>query len=143
MLYIVSIASTSRDSRAEAVLSIEKTYLVTHAFFEHILWQWWTLLWKSKKRNHQIQRALSFTKHTHKFTSLKLNLLVLQVKANKARDQGLLGSRCHNYRHQQHSCTSRASMLLTCREDYAQNHPSYFYHFKSHGLITSRHPENL
>ena len=66
------------DIMAEAVLSIEKSCLVAHDFkrsFEKI-----------KKRNHQMQRALFYVKHTDKFTSPKHNLLVFQVRINKAQD---------------------------------------------------------
>ena len=72
-----------------------------------------------------MQRALFYAKHTDKFTSPKHNLLVFQVRTNKARDQGLLGSRCHNFRHLQHSCSSLAAVLLTCLEDIAQTYPFY------------------
>ena len=103
--------------------SYTRSCLVAH-IFESILWQGWTHFWKSEKRNLQRQRALLYTKHTGKFTSLKHSLLVLQVKTNTARYEGLLGSRCHNFRHLQHSCSSRAAVLLTCLEDIAQNYPS-------------------
>ena len=72
-----------------------------------------------------MQLELFYTNDTDKFTSRKINLLVFQVKTNKARDQGLVGSRCHNFRHLQHSCSSRAAVLLNCLEDIAQDYPSY------------------
>ena len=76
-----------------------------------------------------MQRALFYAMHTEKFTSPKHNLLVYQVRTNKARDQGLLGSWCHNFRHLQHSCSNLAAMLLTCLEDIAQTYPfSCSYH---------------
>ena len=95
-------------------------------------------------------RALVYMKHTDKFTSPKHRLLVFQVKTNTAHDQGLLGSRCYNFRHLQHSCIGRGAALLTCLEDITQNYPSdsiklafmkyvllfYFYHSKSYNLKT-------
>ena len=72
-----------------------------------------------------MQRALFYMKHIDKFTSPKHNLLVFQVKTNKAEDQGLQGSQCQNFSHVQHSCSSRAALLETCVEDNAQNHTSY------------------
>ena len=38
-------------------------------------------------------------------------------------------SRCHNFGHLQHSCSSRAAVLLTCLEDIAQNYPSYCFSY--------------
>ena len=72
-----------------------------------------------------MQRALFYASHTDKFTSLKHNLLVFQARTNKARDQGLLGSQFHNFRHLQHSCSSLAAALLTCLEGIAQTYPFY------------------
>ena len=73
------------QSPVQAVLSIEKSCLVAHAF-EHILWQCWILFWKSEKRNHQMQRALFYVKNTDKFTSPKHNLLVFHLKTNTTLD---------------------------------------------------------
>ena len=56
------------DITAEAVLPC----LVGHA--------------KSEKRNHQMQHVLFYAKHTDKFTTPKHNLLIFQVRTNKARD---------------------------------------------------------
>ena len=71
-----------------------------------------------------MQHALLYTKYTGKFTSPKHSLLTFQVQINTAWDYGLVESRCHNFRHLQHSCSSRAAVLLTCLEDIAQNYPS-------------------
>ena len=97
----------------------------------------------------QIQCALFYGKHIDTFTSPKLKLLAFQVKANTVRDQGLLRSQCHNFKHLQHCSSSRTAVLLTFLEDIAQNHPSYsssyipkirtivlFLPSKSHGLRT-------
>ena len=70
---------------SEAVLSIEKSCPAAHAF-EHILWQCWTLFWKSEKRNHQMQCALFYASNTDIFMSPKHSLLVFQVRTNKAWD---------------------------------------------------------
>ena len=96
-----------------------------------------------------MQRALFYAKHIDRFASPKHNLFVFQVRTNKARDQGVLGSRCPNSRQLQHSCSSLAAVLLTCLKDIAQTYPfilviaflkyvllSYFYHSKTHGLRT-------
>ena len=72
-----------------------------------------------------MQCALFYAKHIDTFTSPKLKLLAFQVKANTVRDQGLLRSRCHNFKHLQHCSSSRTAVLLTFLEDIAQNHPSY------------------
>ena len=76
-----------------------------------------------------MQRALFYAKHTNKFTSPKHNLLVFHVRTNKARDQGLLESRCHNFRHLRHSCSSCVTVLLTCLEDIAHTYPFYCSYF--------------
>ena len=72
-----------------------------------------------------MQRALFYAKRTGKFTSLKHNLLVFQVRTNKAQDQGIIGSRCPNFRHLQNFCSSLAAVLLTCLEDIAQTYSFY------------------
>ena len=72
-----------------------------------------------------MQRALFYAKHTDKFMTPKHILLVFQVRTNKARGQGLLGSRCHNFRHLQYSCSSLAAVLLTSLEDISQTYPFY------------------
>ena len=123
-LYIVSIASTSPEIRAQAVLPTEKSCLVAHSF-ERVLWECWTLLYKNEKRNHQMQSVLFHTNDTDKFTSPKINLLVFQVKTNEARNQGLVGSWWYNFRHLQQSCSNRAAVLPTCLDDIAQDYPSY------------------
>ena len=71
------------DIMAEAVLSTEKSYHVAHA--THLVAVLNAIL-KSEKRNRQMQRALFYVKHTDKLTSPKHNLLVFQVRTNKARD---------------------------------------------------------
>ena len=76
-----------------------------------------------------MRRALLYTKHTDKLTSLKHSLLVFQEKIHTTRDEDLLESRCHNFGHLQHSCSSRAAVLLTCLEDIAQNYPSYCFSY--------------
>ena len=117
---------TSPDIRSEAVLSVKKSWLVLHVLFCFM-----TVLhsllkkWKEKSSDAAGERALFYMKHTDKFTSPKSNLLVFQVKTDTARDSGLLGSRCHNFRHLQHSCSSRSAVLLTCLEDIAQNYLSH------------------
>ena len=83
------------------------------------------LFWKSKERNHQTQRSLFYASDTDKFTPPKHNLLVFQVRTNKAQDQGLLGSQCHNFRDLEHSCSSLAAQLPTFLEDIAQTYPFY------------------
>ena len=60
-------------------------------------------------------------KHTDKLTSPKQKLLAFDT----AHDLDLLGSRLHNFRNLQHSCSSHAAALLACLEDIAQNHPFY------------------
>ena len=123
-----------------------------------LLWQYRTLFWKSEKRNHQMQQGSvrCFTRSIQtKFTSSNLNLLIFQVKTDTAWDSVQLGSWCHNFRHLQHSCSSRAAVLLTSLENIAQNYLchcfsyilknvllSYFYHSKSNDLRSS-HSENL
>ena len=72
-----------------------------------------------------MQRALFYIKHIDKFTSPKHNFLVFSCKHQHSSGLSLLGSRCHNFRHLQHSCSSRAAVLLTCLEDIAQDHPFY------------------
>ena len=108
----------------EAVLSTEKSCLVEHAtyfVFVRVL----NALLKNEKRNHQMQRALFYVKHADKLTSPKHNLLLFQVRTNRTQDQGLLGSRYHNFRYLQHSCSSLAVVLLTCLEDITQNYPFF------------------
>ena len=98
-----------------------------------------------------MQRALFYAKHLDKLTSPEHNLLVFQLRTNIPRDQGLLGSGCHNFRHLQHFCSSLAAVLLTCLKDNAQTYPlhcfitflkyvllSYFYHSKSNVFRTRR-----
>ena len=72
-----------------------------------------------------MQYVLFYASHTDKFTSQKHNLLVFQVKTDKARNQYLLGSQCHNFRHLQHTCSSLAAVMLTCLEEIAQTYPFY------------------
>ena len=86
---------------------------------------YWICLWKSEKRNHQMQRAAFCTKRGNKLTSPKHKLHIFQVKTSTVQDKDLLGNRCH-FRHLQHFCSSRAAILLTFLEDNAQNSPSYF-----------------
>ena len=85
----------------------------------------WIRLWKSEKRNHQMQRAAFCTKHGNKLTSPKHKLHTFQVKTSTVQDKDLIRNRCH-FRHLQHFCSSRAAILLTFLEDNAQNFPSYF-----------------
>ena len=112
-------------------------------------------MWKEKLSDAAGECALFYPKHTDKFTSSKLNLLVFQVKTNTAWNSVLLGNWCHNFRHLQHSCSNCAAVLLTFLEDIAQNYLchcfsfaivfltflkyvllSYFYHSKSNDLRT-------
>ena len=76
-----------------------------------------------------MQRVLFYAKHTDKFTSPKHTLLVFQVRANKAQDEGLLGSWCHNFRHLIHSCSSCAVVQLTSLEDIVRTCPFYCSHY--------------
>ena len=79
-------------------------------------------MWKEKSSDAAGECALFYPKHTDKFTSTKLSLLVFQVKTSTVWDSVLLGSRCHNFRHLKHSCSSCVAVLLTCLEDIAQNY---------------------
>ena len=73
-----------------------------------------------------MQHALFYAKHTDNLTSPKHNLLVFQEKTNKARDQGVLGTHYHNFRHLKHSYSSLVAVLLTCLEDIAQTYHFYY-----------------
>ena len=116
-------SGTSPDIRSEAVLSIRKFWLVSPVLFCFVAVSNSLLKkWKEKSSDAAGQHALFYTKHTDKFTSSKLSLLVFQVKTDTAWDSVLLGSWCHNFRHLQHSCSSRAAVLLTCLENIAQNY---------------------
>ena len=66
------------------------------------------------------------TLHYHKLyqiSSLEANFSSEKIK-QLCRQIEDLGDRCHNFRYLQHSCSSRAAVLLTCVEDVAQT-----YHF--------------
>lgn len=111
----------------------------------------WIRLWKSEKRNHQMQRAAFCTKHGNKLTSPKHKLHTFQVKTSTVQDKDLIGNRCH-FRHLQHFCSSRAAILLTFLEDNAQNFSLFFFqhswntivlfsHSKNHGLRSNQRGE--
>ena len=72
-----------------------------------------------------MQRALFYRKHTDKFTSLKHNLLVFQVKVTQLEIKAYQEVGPPNFRHLQPFCSSRAAVLLTCLEDIAQSYPSH------------------
>ena len=82
-----------------------------------------------------MQRALLYTKHTGKFTFPKYSLLPFQAEADTARDQGLLRSRCHSFRHLRHCEIILPIVFLTFLK-YALL--LYFYHSKSHNLRTEK-----
>ena len=114
----------------EAVLLVKKSWLVLHVLFCFVAVLHSLLKkWKGKSSDAAGERALFYTKHTDRFRSPKPNLLIFQVKTNTARDSGLLGSWCHNFRHLQHSRSSRAAVLLTCLEEIAQNYLSHCFSY--------------
>ena len=118
--YSIHHSRTPPDIMSEAVLSVKKSWLVLPVLFCGIF----------KHSFEDIKReiircsrgACTILSEAYKFTSSKLNVLVFQVKTNTAWDSVLLGSRCHNFRHLKHSCSSCVAVLLTCLEDIAQNY---------------------
>ena len=99
------IASTSPDIRAEAIQDPALLHTFLNPFCGRV-----ELIFEKVKREIFKGSVRCFIRNTGKFTSLKHSLLVLQVKTNTARYEGLLGSRCHNFRHLQHSCSSAANL---------------------------------
>ena len=118
-----NVVCTSPDIKV--VLSTEKTCVVLHSLANILLRM---LNYLTKKRKEKLSNAACafYTIHRDKFMSPKQKLLTFLVEVNTARGKGLLGSRRHNFKHLQHSCSSRPAVLLTFLEDNAQNYLSYF-----------------
>ena len=113
------IASTSPDIRVEAIQDPALLHTFLNTCCGNV-----ELSFEKVKREISKCSVRCFMRNIQVNSRLGSRVCLYSKQRLTERDYDLLGSRCDNFRHLQHSFSSRAAVLLTCLEDIAQNYSS-------------------